>query len=312
MKYARHCVSELLIAGLLGSNLGCAYSGADSGGAVVEVESEQAFGISWEDYRARAIPTEGGGVIAERDLQFADEAELRIHYDRMVEEKEKLVVFRQTSTGYEPTFTDAEQLELKYCVANTFANKSTVVSHMAAATKAWEEVARLRFTYVSAQDASCTASNANVTFAVMPTTVSGLLGCACSKKMWDGLLPIGGCQTSSSSARFKGVLVLNYGATLNPGETRTGVVRHELGHMLGFRHEHPWDPSPACTEAQSYDSPYDVTGRQLTPYDKTSVMHYQSCDGIAGADNIISPLDGEGARSIYGMPVSWYQAFTAR
>jgi hypothetical protein len=256
------------------------------------------------------VLTDGGTLIAEYDLMFPNEEALRAHYEGMVAEaeEEKLVVIRRQSNGFEPTFTNAEQTDLTYCVSSSFANKSTVVSDMAAATKSWEDVARLRFVYLPAQDSTCDQNNSNVVFAVMPTTVSGLLGCAGNKKLWSGLLPSWGCQVSSTAPFITGVLLLNYNASLAPwpGVTRTGVVRHELGHMLGFRHEHPWDPTPACGESQSVGAPTDVTGRQLTAYDKSSVMHYPHCDGISGVDMVLSPLDGDGSRSIYGMPASWY------
>jgi hypothetical protein len=292
---------------LMASSTACAFSDVDGDGVVVDVEGEQAFGISWEDYRSSAVRGEDGVYIAEWDLQFGSERALREHYDQMVSaDKSKLVVIQRTSDGFEPVLVGPEQVELTYCIANTFANKSTVVSHMASATKSWEAVARLRFVYTSSQDAACTDSNANVRFAVMPTTVANLAGCAANKELWNGVLSTWGCRTSSGGPFIKGVVLLNYSALLFAGQTWEGVVRHELGHLLGFRHEHPWDSPAVCGEQQTYSGAADLTGRQLTPYDVASVMHYQSCDGLTGTDYVISPLDGQGARSIYGMPAAWY------
>ena len=298
--------SRILMALSLVGSTACASADGEADGVVVEVDGERAFGISWDDYRSRAIFGEDGSVIAEGDLLFPSEAALRKHYDQMVAADEaKLVVIQRLSDGFEPVLTD-EQMDLTYCVANTFANKSTVVDHMASATRAWEEVARLRFVYLSSEDAACTDTNSNVTFAVMPTTVSGLAGCAANKEMWSGVLSNWGCRTSTAGAYIKGVVLLNYNASLPSGQTWEGVARHELGHFLGFRHEHPWDSPATCGEAQTYTGNSDLTGRQLTAYDVASVMHYQSCDGLSGTDYVISPLDGEGARSIYGMPAAWY------
>ena len=90
--------------------------------------------------------------------------------------------------------------------------------------------------------------------------------------------------------------------------TVRGLLRHELGHMLGFRHEHPWaEDMGSCDEAPD-EADYDLTGRRLTAYDRTSVMHYAQCDGVAGSDYVISRDDGIGARKVYGMPASWYVA----
>lgn len=288
---------------VIASSTACA---SDVDGVVVDLEDEQTFGIGWDDYRSRAIVEEDGSIIAEGDLLFPNESALRAHYDQMAADKSKLVVIQRLSDGFEPVLTGDEQMNLTYCVANTFANKSTVVSHMAGATKAWEDVVRLRFVYVPSEDAACNENNANVQFAVMPTTVFNLAGCAANKKMWNGVLASWGCRTSSAGPYIKGVVLLNYNVGIPAGQTREGVVRHELGHMLGFRHEHPWDSPATCPESQTVAGGIDITGRQLTPYDVASVMHYTGCDGLAGTDYHLSPLDGEGARSIYGMPAAWF------
>lgn len=292
---------------LIGSSTACAVSSPDAEGAVVDVENERAFAVSWEEYRSKAVLGEDGGFIAEGDLLFASERALRAHYEQMVvADKSKLVVIQRLSDGFEPVLVGAEQVQLTYCISNTFTNKSSVVTHIATATKNWEDVARLQFVYLSSEDGACDQNNANVQFAVMPTTVSGLAGCAANKEMWNGVLSNWGCRTSSSGSYIKGVLLLNYGASLFSGQTWEGVARHELGHMLGFRHEHPWDSPAACSEQQTYSGTPDLTGRQLTAYDVASVMHYPSCDGLTGQDYQLSPLDGDGARSIYGMPAAWY------
>ncbi len=50
---------------------------------------------------------------------------------------------------------------------------------------------------------------------------------------------------------------------------RTGVLRHEFGHVLGFRHEHIRSEAPAIC-------PDETTGNtiNLSDYDPRSVMHY--------------------------------------
>jgi hypothetical protein len=70
-----------------------------------------------------------------------------------------------------------------------------------------------------------------------------------------------------------------------------GVFRHELGHVLGYRHEHIRG-IPGCT----FEG-----GRWIskTPYDPKSVMHYL-CGGGGSVDLIISDLDRTGHESAYG------------
>ena len=55
--------------------------------------------------------------------------------------------------------------------------------------------------------------------------------------------------------------------SLKTPSTPVGVFRHELGHVLGYRHEHyPWRLRVLSASATSW--------RPLTPYDPKSVMHY--------------------------------------
>lgn len=72
-----------------------------------------------------------------------------------------------------------------------------------------------------------------------------------------------------------------------------GVLRHELGHVLGYRHEHIRGISGCFQEGASW-SP-------LTPYDPNSVMHY-FCGGAGSLELAISDLDEEGHRRLYAPP----------
>ena len=75
----------------------------------------------------------------------------------------------------------------------------------------------------------------------------------------------------------------------------TGVLRHELGHTLGFRHEQTRPEAGACFEDNSW--------RALTPYDSASVMHYPQCNGTGDWSLSLTARDIAGARLVYGAPV---------
>ena len=77
---------------------------------------------------------------------------------------------------------------------------------------------------------------------------------------------------------------------------RAGVLRHELGHVLGFRHEHIRSGAPAvCPDEPGHDV------INLTDYDPRSVMHY-FCGDVGSTDLTLTELDVFGAQKVYGPP----------
>jgi hypothetical protein len=84
-----------------------------------------------------------------------------------------------------------------------------------------------------------------------------------------------------------------------PADLLTGILRHELGHTLGFRHEHIRPESGASTIEGCVE---DSNWRALTTYDRASVMHYPQCNGIDSWDLLITAKDAAGAESLYGAP----------
>lgn len=71
---------------------------------------------------------------------------------------------------------------------------------------------------------------------------------------------------------------------------QTGILRHELGHVLGYRHEHNRALSGCSFEDRSWVA--------LTPYDPKSVMHY-FCGGGGTKALQISATDVAGHRALY-------------
>lgn len=80
---------------------------------------------------------------------------------------------------------------------------------------------------------------------------------------------------------------------LSQGLTGRGVLRHELGHILGYRHEHIRGVKGCYSE--------DSNWFPLTPYDPHSVMHY-FCGGAGTRELDLSSSDKQGHRALYGAP----------
>jgi hypothetical protein len=69
-----------------------------------------------------------------------------------------------------------------------------------------------------------------------------------------------------------------------------GVLRHEIGHILGYRHEHIRG-IPGCFKE-------DNSWKPLTPYDPQSTMHYFCGNGGSLKLNL-TPTDAKGHRQLY-------------
>jgi len=270
--------------------------------------------LGWDEYRDASTRTldERKYYVTEGDLVFTSEAALKAHYDarsRPIDGSvEKLHVFKRASDDMEPTFPPDEAVRLDYCVSDLFATwvdspgKDQVVAEVAQAMSDWQNTVNVRFIYHPGEDANCDENNANVDFAVVPTSFP-IGACASNKMMWSG--PAMGCPNSSSNIVTGGILSFNY-SSAQPVPSNVGVYRHELGHMLGFRHEHPFNPAGSCTRETPNMQGDDLTFRALTDYDSSSVMHYSFFPCGLLVEYEISPLDGVGARSVYGMPAAWH------
>ena len=245
-------------------------------------ETTTGSGLTWEQFRdTRAYVEPGTGFfIADHDTLFVNEKQLREFYEMNVREGQ-LIVNRIGSA--DDKWNATQKLNLTYCVSNSFgANKAAVVSAMAGATAAWKAVADIAFVYVPAQDASCTASNNNVMFDVNPVNVNG-------QYLARSFFP--------ANARSSRNVLIDNTSFGDPSIPLVGILRHELGHTLGFRHEHtrPEAGATSCFE--------DNNWRALTSYDSSSVMHYPQCNGTNSFSNLVlTALDAQGAAALYGAP----------
>ena len=82
------------------------------------------------------------------------------------------------------------------------------------------------------------------------------------------------------------------------GFDRVGVLRHELGHVIGWRHEHIRSGAPAVCRGEPLFETIP-----LSAYDPQSVMHY-FCGNRGTPDLRITDKDRTGSQLVYGPPLN--------
>ena len=265
-------VVPLLIGAAITPSMGCLV------GDSISDETFDTVGITFEEFKAQTHQEPQSGIyIVDGDTPLDNERELLDFYVQHVQQGALAVL---TSNGVDVKWSDTQKLNITYCVSTSFSgNYTTVVTAMHNAAAAWEAAANVNFVYASANDGTCTASNSNVVFDVQPTSGQPYLARA--------FFP-------NSPRASRNVLIdsSSFGS-ISPW-TLTGILRHELGHALGFRHEHTRPEAGTCFENSNW--------RGLTTYDAASVMHYPQCNGSQIGDLVLTQKDKDGAASLYGAP----------
>ena len=247
--------------------------------------------LSWEEFRAQAYQEPDTGLfIINGDEMEGDEAGLRAAYDRYLASErdaqraadglgsteQGLAI--NTVGGQWDRWSPSAALNLTYCISSSSfgSNYNAVVTAMNSAAGAWEAAGRVNFVHSSGNDGNCTRSTSSVVFNVRQVCSGQYLARA--------FFP-------SSKRRNREILIdcTSFG-NISPW-TLAGVLRHELGHTIGFRHEHTRPESGTCFEDNNWAG--------LTAYDSSSVMHYPQCNGTQNGDLVLTNLDKQGASVAY-------------
>ena len=237
---------------------------------------------SFQEFRASTFVDTDAQYIVNGDEPVATDGKLRQFYDQMVGDKhtgrqveDGLIVNRVN--GRDDAWSASQVGNLTYCVSTKFGSDySRMVSAMASGAAQWEAASSaIDYVYVPSQDASCNTRNNNVLFSV--ETVSS------TQYIARAFFP-------STPKRSRNVLV-DDSIWTSGSWTPSNIIAHELGHTLGFRHEHTRPEAGTCFE--------DNNWRPLTPYDSASIMHYPQCNGTSN-DLSMTSQDRAGAAALYG------------
>jgi len=235
---------------------------------------------SFQEFQSSSYRDADQQYIVNGDEPIASTGELKDYYDRMVHGSEEameegLVV--NTVGGVDDKWSTSQVGNLTYCVSSKFGTrKADIVNAMAGGAGLWEAASsRINFVYVPSQDANCTTRNNSVLFSVEPVQTSQYIARA--------FFP-------STPKRSRNVLV-DDSIWTSGSWTPANIMGHELGHTLGFRHEHTRPEAGTCFE--------DNNWRPLTAYDSSSIMHYPQCNG-SSSNLSMTATDRQGAATLYG------------
>lgn len=226
------------------------------------------------------------------DVPIRDEKQLREFWEDNIRDN-PLAIPPQPEAGEIPEFiisrnggldqvwSPADRMHLTYCISTAFGGRHPlVVAAMNNATTAWEASAALDFIYLPAEDGNCTSDNDRVVFDVVPVQTFGRIYAA-------AFFPNDPRPTRS-------LVIDNSAFAFDPNGALTldGILRHELGHVIGARHEHLRPEAGTCFRDEAW--------RAVTDYDALSVMHYPYCNGQGDWSLRLTARDQNGAACIYG------------
>jgi hypothetical protein len=168
--------------------------------------------------------------------------------------------------------------------AESDAEYQAVVEGMEAATADWQSICGITFEHVAAKDTAENLALGEVTFPVLREQGGG------------STIAMAFFPDDPLDSRVVWAFDGYFGP--NPAFDPTGVMRHELGHVLGFRHEHI---RPQAADLFDPESTEHTT--EITAYDPKSVMHYVKA-GLGDPKLQFTESDVTGARQVYGAPNS--------
>lgn len=220
---------------------------------------------------------------AEYDLFLTFKDVLRYYYiERRIENKDipKLTILREKGEDIKQN----DPMNISFAISKqSFKNNAEYLEIQKLIQKAaldWENTCAVKFEYKNELDADIKPYQTprGLTFIVQKLE---------QEKSWYAKAPF-----PNHEKRDQQLIISN--RFFNSDFTKDGMLRHELGHILGFLHEH------LRKEADKSCPPGIFRrARYVTEYDKKSVMHTFCKIGSGTLDMQISLLDSLGSQCIY-------------
>ncbi len=250
--------------------------------AAPSVQAAQGSSVpTFQEFKASTFRDVDRQYIVNGDEPVAGTGALKSYYEGMVGPAQKILdngLVVNTVGGRDDRWSLAQVGNLTYCVSNRFGNrKAAVVAATARGTALWENASSaIDYVRRASAESNCTTRNNAVDFSVEPTSTQAFIARA--------FFP-------SSPDRRRNIKV-NPVSLLNTADwPPANIMGHELGHTLGFRHEHTRPEAGICFENRNW--------RPLTDYDSASIMHYPQCNGTS-TDLSFTGTDAEGVVELYG------------
>ncbi len=280
---AIRAASVLVTLGLAVASGACA-GDATQGASGEDVAQTGGQRVSFEAWAKANVRQEGEVYYVDGDFGLTREQAIA-YYESSVSQSGALWSYSGSYAGLAKFPVDHQQ-NITWCTSSpdfTIDDVNRVETFAEQAMGAWEAVADVRYVHLPpGSDATCATSNADVRIVVMPESVAGAAAA--------GDAPQSGRHLSIKKSVIEG----DSGFLL-------AVMQHELGHTLGFGHEHdrPTDATPC--------SSMNGCGAYDSPRDGSSVMYYVGVTGYTGGAggagwNYVSQWDLEGAQKVYGAP----------
>jgi len=188
-----------------------------------------------------------------------------------------------------PNSPDDEELHAK--------RYAQMVRAMEESARAWERVANVNFVHLrdfddpstnSPTGGSCQPGKNGVLFRVRMDVANGCEGPCKGMTNTTPATELGPEWASPENPDGLARELLMSASALASNNEAQITARHELGHVLGFGHEHERNAFPECPAITN-------DWRELTPADPKSVMGYDWCEGVQKNQPRLSAYDRLGA-----------------